>query len=221
MGGKTGVVVQEATAWDALVASALSRESTETSVSPSTARLRLRSQPAVEAIPRMARSIAKISNSLRTTIRGLVGGELNWPLFMHGTAGVGKTCAALCVLDYAGGDYWTTAKLTNAVIDVMHNRLTWRQDGRTGTYSLESFWRRQSKLPLVVLDEIGGRDRVTDHNYECVQRMLDERSCMPLICISNHDLTRITDLYDDRIASRLAAGTVIGVSGEDRRVSKR
>src|SRR5262249_12878111 len=79
-------------------------------------------------------------------------------------------------------------------------------------------WERIANAPLIVLDEIGSKERVSDHHYETVKGVLDKRHGRPLICISNLNLDEIKNVYDDRIASRLAAGTVFELLGEDRRL---
>lgn len=138
---------------------------------------------------------------------------------VHGTAGVGKTCAALCLLDYADGttDYFTAADLCETLIYAQQGKLS----DDDGTIYPSTLWRKIRRSVLVVLDEIACRDRVSDHHYEAVKRLIDERHGRPLVVCSNLDLSRVEKVYDDRIASRLAAGTVVGVVGEDRRLSGR
>jgi chromosomal replication initiation ATPase DnaA len=151
-------------------------------------------------------------------MRATAFGESPWPLFIHGPAGTGKTCAGLSLLDHAGGEYFTAASLCEKVIDAQQGRLAWSHEGRSGTLWSEMFWRKVGSEPLVVLDVLGCRDNVTDHGYETIKRLLDERQGMPLIAISNHPLEMLANIYDDRIASRLAAGTVVELAGSDRRL---
>lgn len=82
----------------------------------------------------------------------------------------------------------------------------------------ENLWTELAESNLVVLDEIGGRERVSDHHYETVKRILDDREGRPLICLSNLDAARLAAIYDDRIVSRLMAGTTVILSGRDRRL---
>jgi DNA replication protein DnaC len=161
----------------------------------------------------------------------LARGDLPWPLFVFGPAGVGKTCAALCLLDHVmpptcseitdeegvrrikriGGEtaYYTATGLAEAVIDC--------QQGR-GELHPPLFWQRLTEKVLVVLDEIGARERVSDHHYDCVKRLLDDRHARPLIVLSNLSLEQVANVYDSRIASRMAAGTIVQVKGRDRRL---
>lgn len=96
--------------------------------------------------------------------------------------------------------------------------MTWRNDGQGGNVWPEMIWESIAKSPLIVFDELGCRDRVSDFQYETAKRVLDKREGKPLVVISNLTLKTLAELYDDRFCSRLAAGTVLGVSGDDRRL---
>lgn len=182
------------------------------------AKLNLRKEAVVNHLRTVERRVVDIDDPTRASIRKLVNGELPWPLFLWGLAGRGKTCAALCLLDHAGGEYWTVARLCADLIEASKDHLYWHQEGRSGFVHPAHIWERIEKAPLVVLDELGARERVSDHHYETVQRVLDDRQGQPLVCISNLDEMGITKLYDDRILSRLASGTVIQLQGDDRRL---
>lgn len=153
-------------------------------------------------------------------MEGLTRGEKPWPLFLHGLAGLGKTCIGLLLLDYAGGLYFSTSTLLEKLIQSQQGRLEWHQGGYGGVIWPEQFWNQIRRSPLVVLDELGARDKVSDHHFDSIKRLIDERESKPLVAISNLDLGRIGHLYDDRIASRLSSGTVVKLSGEDRRIRK-
>lgn len=181
-------------------------------------RLKMSAESTLVQPKRILRRLADVDPDVRRYLRGLVLGELPWPLFLYGPAGVGKTCAALCLLDHAGGEYLTAAGLAAQLIEAQQGRLSWSHEGRSGSLWPETLWGRWQRAPLMVLDELGARERVSDHHYEAVQRMLDERLDSPLVCISNLDGEGIARVYDDRILSRLAAGTVVHFQGKDRRI---
>jgi DNA replication protein DnaC len=184
------------------------------------ARLHLsRDPPAQRQAPRIVRTLAEIDPNLRQAIRQLVAGELAWPLFLCGPCGVGKTCAALCLLDHAGGEYHTVRGLCDLLIQAQQGRLEWSREGRGGILWPEKLWARLAGAPLVVLDELGGRERVSDHHYEAVKTLVDERHGKPFVVLSNLPLSAIAGLYDDRLFSRLGAGTVVALEGEDRRIT--
>jgi chromosomal replication initiation ATPase DnaA len=54
-----------------------------------------------------------------------------------------------------------------------------------------------------------------------VFRLLNERKDKPTIITSNLSPENIAELHDERIASRLRAGTVIEVTADDRRQGRR
>ncbi len=213
---------QPAAVWDRLVASALSQANTPTAERPSGRKpLELVGRPTRKHLLTVFRSVGMIHADLRRQIRLAVTGEAPWPLFVHGPAGTGKSCAALCLLDYAafGGEYFSTPGLCETVTRSQQGRLEWSHEGRGGTLWPEQFWKRMASAALVVMDELGCREKVTDHHYECVKRLIDDRHGKPLVVLSNLDLETLTVLYDDRVASRLAAGTVVMLEGDDRRLS--
>jgi DNA replication protein DnaC len=155
---------------------------------------------------------------VRRSVRALVAGELPWPLFLEGPAGVGKTSAALAMLDHAGGEYHTAAGLCATLIRSQQGRLEWHREGRGGVVWPEKFWERYAAAPLVVLDELGCRATVSEFHYEAVKQAIDERHGKPLVVISNLTLGDVAKVYDDRVFSRLAAGTVVRMEGRDRRI---
>lgn len=160
-----------------------------------------------------------IDPGLRAVIRQLVSGETAWPLFLHGPPGLGKTCAALALLDHAGGHYFTVAGLCEQLVAAANGRLTWNKEGRGGEIFPERLWQQIHASPLVVLDEIGCRDKVTDFQYEVTKRLVDEREFRAMVAISNLGLSRLEQLYDARLVSRLARGKVVQLAGSDRRLA--
>ena len=139
---------------------------------------------------------------------------------MFRSVGGGKTCAALCVLDYAGGDYWTAPEIAEIIIMAQQGRLVRRgSNGCDYTHGPEWLWDRVAATKLAVLDEIGIRNTVSDHQYDCLKRFCDLRASQPTIYISNLGPAELSALYDDRIVSRICAGTMIEVSETDRRTS--
>lgn len=171
-------------------------------------------------LSQVERSLDRIDPQLRAKIGKLADGSAPWPLFLHGKAGAGKTCAALCLLDHAGGRYFTAADLCQTLADIKCERLEWDHEGRGGTLTMERFWGQQQSAPLVVIDELGTRDKVSDHQYESIKQMLDVRYAKPLICISNLEPATIERVYDDRIFSRMMAGTIIDLADVDRRLEE-
>lgn len=163
-----------------------------------------------------------VDERMRSVFRRLIENKERWPLFLFGSPGRGKTCAALALLDYvpwnirceesrdgipplvhyeAGGRYWTAEQLVGFLFGN-----DWPDDIR--------------KCRLAVLDELGERSKNTDVNYTTVKRFADERDRKPTIYISNLSPNDIASAYDDRIASRVLCGTCFDLTGPDRRMSE-
>lgn len=143
-------------------------------------------------------------------MRAVALGKQPWPLFAWGPAGVGKTCAALVLLDYTAAPnyYWTVEGLCEHLIACDKGQID------TGgihpvTVSRREFWKTLGRSELVVLDELGTRTNVTDHHAEAVKRVFDIREGKPLVVISNLRASDLEAVYGDRIVSRAAAGTII------------
>jgi hypothetical protein len=161
--------------------------------------------------------------------QSLVDGKLPWPLFLNGPKGVGKTCAALSLADMVAGK--TIYFQMNMLADDIH-RIDIRRDGDNwlavhglyvdpyvGFVSTGAAWNQIAKADLVIADEWGLKEKVSDYLYEISKKVLDLRSGLPTICIANQSLDELRQLYDDRIASRLAAGSIFELSGDDLRLS--
>lgn len=177
--------------------------------------LRLASRPRPLFSPMKVRDIEEIHPNLRGALKLLCHGELPWPLYIFGPPGTGKTCAALCLLDYAGGLYFTPQILCQDLLAASKEQLQ-TEGGRKLTP--RSIWAEIASTKLLVLDELGTRGKATDWQYECVKRSIDEREGKPFVAMSNLDLDTLATIYDDRVASRLAAGTALHLDGNDRRL---
>jgi DNA replication protein DnaC len=172
-------------------------------------------------MPEKDRDVDMIPQALRRAIRECVKGDRRWPLFVRGAPGRGKTCAALLLLDHAGGFYVTASSLADWVNAAAFGRLEWstlQLADNVGKPDPTRLWTVLAKTSLVVLDDIGTREKVSDAHYETIKRLLDEREKRPLMVLSNLSLDELAALYDDRIASRLASGTCLELAGEDRRL---
>lgn len=160
--------------------------------------------------PLKVRSLSQTDRSLLDAFRLVAAGKKPWPLFVAGEPGRGKTCGALALLDHTSSGIYMTC-----------NELVGRRMQSFKTGAPEMPWDALFSVrlrALVVLDELGARQTVSDTHYECVQQVLDMREGYPLILISNLSLDQIEQRYDDRIASRCGAGTVVELKGRDRRI---
>ena len=84
----------------------------------------------------------------------------------------------------------------------------------------EAIWKEWQHARITVLDEIGTRQTVSDAMFETVKRAIDLREGSPAVFVSNIGLDEVARAYDDRIASRLGAGTVFSLEAVDRRLSE-
>ena len=159
----------------------------------------------------------RVVKSVGERINEVIRGNQPWPILLDGPAGCGKTCAALCVLDWGSGFYVTAADLCSFLIEAQQGRATWSSGYARTPHEI---WKDWGGAECVVLDEIGSRDKVSDHHYETIKRAIDLRENMPAVYVSNLSMEDLAKVYDDRIASRLASGTRIEMTG-DRRILKR
>lgn len=159
-----------------------------------------------------------MTKTVRDALSKCARGAAPWPLTIYGGAGVGKTCAALCLMDYVrDGRVYRT-------LEAACQDLILAQDGKyfAGEYAMgvTGWWDRWSAAGLVCLDEIGTREKVSDFAYSVVKRALDTREFRPIIVISNVNMQGLEKLYDRRITSRLSAGTIVEATGPDQRAGR-
>jgi DNA replication protein DnaC len=151
--------------------------------------------------PDIPRQRDALKPEVRRMLGDLLAGERLWPLFLHGDAGRGKTCAALTLYDAVPGAlYWTLDEL----MEYAYTASAW-------------VWFYSQRARLVIVDEIGGRSTETDREYVTLKHMADIREHRPVIWISNLTPAELGETYDDRIHSRLTSGTVVELTGPDRR----
>lgn len=167
--------------------------------------------------PHIDRERSEVTPFLAEAIRSCQMGESPWPLFINGPPGSGKTCAALCYLDHKGVGIYHTVETW---VELCKEAAAGRATHSTGYKRTILDVRRDMRESLVVvIDELGLR-KLPDREYTNLHWAIDVRgSKKPLICISNLDLKRLVQVYDDRIASRLRGGTCVQTSG-DRRMAK-
>lgn len=173
-------------------------------------------------MPTKHRHVEEVERPVRQVFREVIHGRAPWPLFLYGEAGAGKTCAGMCLVDAVGaGIYATLPDLCRAFADAQFDRIAFMEYGAERVRSEGELWRDWSRANVCVLDEIGSRQAVRDHEYAVLRKALDLRidAEKPLVAISNLDPAALAKTYDDRIASRLASGTVAELQG-DRRVER-
>jgi DNA replication protein DnaC len=164
----------------------------------------LMEEPVIRIAKAIQRNMKLVNSTVVEAMRELVAGEAPWPLFIYGGVGTGKTCAALALADFCRSAHYTT-------VDELCDHV---MQGK-GFASLQ-------KKELVIVDEIGARSNVGDLLYSSLKRVLDERemhSHRKGIYVSNKNPDELAKLYDDRVVSRLCAGVMIELTGDDRRIA--
>lgn len=92
--------------------------------------------------------------------------------------------------------------------------------GGSGEVNEQQFWRsRVDREEFLFIDDIGLRN-ATDSAFEIIFELVNRRVGLPTLFTSNCDLDGIASTYDDRVASRLSAGTVIEMRGHDKRLEQ-
>lgn len=155
--------------------------------------------------PQIPRDIDQIPSDLREVIRELLTDKANWPLYLHGDEGTGKTCAGLCMVDRVDGAAYVTVERV----------IGWLLDRD------RSAWEWMERASLVVVDELGLRSRDSDLEYAAVKQLADIREHRRAVWICNHPPAKIRELYDKRIYGRICTGTLHELAGDSRRAGFR
>lgn len=159
-------------------------------------------KPTIRAEREIPRRLDLVAPQLRSVFRRLVSGEAPWPLYLWGAVGTGKTLAALCLCDHVHESHYSRVRQLADDRMAQGNRIDMAKT-----------------CVLAVLDEIGTTQKTGDLLYGVVEDFADYRARHRHVAVyvSNLDVPRIAELFDDRIASRLTCGTVFELTGPDRR----
>lgn len=134
--------------------------------------------------------------------------QSEWPLYIHGKPGTGKTClAALFYAAFNRQPIWRRAD--EMLIEI-------------GTSRSDGYGALKEKLrssPCVFLDDLGVRPP-TEAMTQALFDLMELRARKPLVIISNHTPDALAKIYDERIVSRITAGTTLEIAGADRRVGQ-
>ena len=156
-------------------------------------------------LPDLTRTREGVEVRLRNIFALLALGQADWPLYLHGPVGTGKSRAALWFCDQTAESCYHTVE---TVMDAM--RSTTRQNPP---------WDWPWSMHLAILDELGCHDKASDFEYDAVKRFADWREDKAVVYVSNHAPVVIGKLYDGRIGSRVTCGTIFKLDGPDRRLT--
>lgn len=138
-------------------------------------------------------------------------------MLVLGQPGVGKTYGALTVVDAFDRSIYTTPTDLHRESCMAERGELYRRSYKVW---FDSYWEEIGQASVVIIDEIGLRSEVTDPHYETLKRLCDLRDYRPAIYISNVTPEKISSIYDARVLSRMACGTVLEIKGEDRRFNR-
>lgn len=145
-----------------------------------------------------------------------------WPIYLHGSIGVGKTC--LAALAHASsihnGRFYPASEFLRLLMTI-------RKEGKTvvGDSSYEvgerGFWNAWVDSPgLLCIDDIGIREP-SPAQREAIFELVDRRGVKPTVYTSNLGAAELSELLgDDRIVSRMLRGFVLRLDGPDRRLTE-
>lgn len=173
--------------------------------------------------PRTGQMIAGVESRFRDALRECAAGREPWPLTLIGNAGIGKTCAALCLADYVNGRCWLTTleELCDVLQLIRKAKSTPVFAYREENWSAGFLWEKYEDYDLFIIDEIGVKPSLAwdaDLHLNTIKKALDLREGKPLILTSNLSVAKTYELYDERVVSRIKDGTVVEIDGPDRRV---
>lgn len=97
----------------------------------------------------------------------------------------------------------------------MSSRHHWQTYEVTETFLLNQV----SSGSLLCVDDIGVRGD-SESQQSALLELLNLRHGLPTVITGNHDAKQLSQIFDARIASRLASGTVIHLTGPDRRLKQ-
>jgi DNA replication protein DnaC len=178
-----------------------------------------------------------INAKLRVVLDELIFGERKWPLYIHGSSGVGKTAAALALADKVFGSVFFKSVALNDAFRVAMlegydiKRLTAYQfedanlipliTAKTETVNEEGLLEYLTTTPLLVIDDFC-MSHISEYQYKNLISILDAREHKPTIMTSNvHPCKVFPDGIDSgRFLSRIYAGTVFLLDGLDLRLQK-
>lgn len=145
-----------------------------------------------------------------------------WPLTLYGPTGTGKSSLlALLAASWPTNRvrYYLASDLI-ALIQSARCRGGVLLPGAARTVSEDHLWRsRVDAADLLVLDDIGTRGP-TDSAYDILHQIIDRRRRKPTALSTNLSPEELVDVLDDRIVSRLLAGTAVEMDSPDQRLQQ-
>ena len=149
------------------------------------------------------------------------GQNRQWPLYLYGHTGAGKTFAAGLVYSAwkKPAAWWSLEEFCDILkgYNNSHTQLIRRSGGQQIELTLNNLWKWVESAGLIVIDEIGTR-QASSQRFDALLRLLDVRRGKPMILTGNIDpKAAIAELYDERVQSRIVGGSIVVLKGQDLR----
>ncbi len=144
----------------------------------------------------------------------------DWPIYLWGDAGRGKSCAAAAVFSlWRKPAMWISFSQLCDDLNKFHTSqiVTFYSGATPVDLSKSGYWQRLKNTGLVVVDEIGTKGS-SDHRFDTLLQLLELRKKRPLVLTGNLTPESIATAYDERVLSRIYEGTVIEFIGVDHRL---
>lgn len=171
------------------------------------------------AMPDKDRCYSKAEPEVRRVIEACRAGRSPWPLYLHGTPGGGKTCAALSVADTCRWSMvYTMRQVCEKKNQALRGELYAKNPQAPHKVTEADMLEYLTKVDLLVLDELGARETASDPETDLLHQLLSAREGRPTILISNRPPSELGALYGAAVVSRILAGTSLEMNGPDRRL---
>ena len=183
-------------------------------------------RPLPEDIPKADWS--RVDPGLQKTLIKVIA-EDNFPLYLFGDQGRGKTCASAClyasfpVSHHKIPRWFRTSRIIRDIQSCRTNpkrTVLWYVGAdRTPVYLGEKqIVEKVRDSPIVFFDDVGIRD-ASESVCEIFLELLDARAGRKTVFTGNNPPDELSKIYDGRIASRILSGSCICLKGKDRRIN--
>jgi DNA replication protein DnaC len=148
-----------------------------------------------------------------------------WPIYLYGPAGRGKSYGMAAI--YLGwhtenAQWYDVSQLLRKIIRCRMEGGHIQEMGPNGIpYDLyeDKIFRKVADAHLACFDDVGLRSP-SDSMYDAWYALVNSRKRLPTVYTGNLRPDELHKVYDARIASRITEGTVIELTGDDRRLHK-
>ena len=141
-------------------------------------------------------------------------------IIFTGSCGTGKTHLAVCLMRRIWAQKYNADRDKTPIFKSYLDLLAAIKQSWTGNPADEYIWiNRLSNVPVLVFDDIGVGNH-TDWSRSIVYQVIDKRyrDCKQTIITTNLAIDKLSEVIDDRIASRLCDGIIIEMQGKDWRI---